>query len=138
MSTASMILDKIERRHRETPTQTAKRREIFRCLNRKLELLNWVGKVVSIITFSLGDQRIRCYGHMIPPSALFARIPMPIGKTIIAYPPFTRLASWETGYFVQLKEFEPKLGDNLWVAMINIVVGEMEPVIPYHCRPRIV
>lgn len=113
----------------ERTDQTARRRNIFFCLNQALTKHGQVGEVVSIVVYSHGDQLILCYGHPIRPDQLFAALNVSTGIGV-SQRPMIRLTSWREGIFVPLELFEEVVEDK-WVALVNIKPYNEELSFPY-------
>lgn len=131
------LIRRVDKRHRSTPAQIAKWREIRGYLDDQLHDLEQVGEVVSIVTVNRNQRKICCYGQWIKADRLFARLYPTIGETAITYPPFWRLTSWKTGHFVRLDEFEPRSEDWRWVALINVEIASFELAIPFPRLPQV-
>lgn len=114
--------------HHESPHQTSQRHKIMEYLNQQLKDLEEIGEVVTIVTFNRNDKKLCCYGHWIKDDILFAKFHPSIGVTAISHPHFYQLQSWRIGRLVPLQGFgfSGIAGEDRWVALINIPVGELE------------
>lgn len=101
-----------------------KKNRVLGFLNEQLLELGQVGRVVTVLIYNQGRNKISCFGTWIEDGALKARLNASVRATI-AYPRFHQLR-WPLdngGDFARLQEFEPRRDDDLWVALINFPIN---------------
>ena len=101
---------------RKSWDERAKWREVASALDERLDSL---GKVMSVITYQQATKMIRCYGHFIPASRLFAVLNLSTNHSI-RYHSLGKLTDTRVCRFVRLQKFEPRYDDDRWVGLVNI------------------